>query len=149
MFGGLFCLLYSAGNIKQIKQNRTKRIKTFFTSYHYQRNRKNHALVARQALPSAVLQSVMEEDVESQPQRRLEKKYDYIYANSWLGSLGVTAEYPTICSCTHEKAGYMDTQLSRTNNLRTRNTCVILILCWLCSYVATQLSIPPLPVGIC
>ena len=33
-----------------------------------------------------------------------------------------TAEYPAILSYTPEKAGYMDTQLSPANALRTRNT---------------------------
>ena len=35
--------------------------------------------------------------------------------------LGVTAEYPSIGSYNPEKAGYMDTQLSPANALRTRN----------------------------
>ena len=51
---------------------------------------------------------------------------------------GVTAEYPSIWSYTPEKAGYMDTQLSPTNALRTRNTYVILVWCWLRGYVAME-----------
>ena len=37
---------------------------------------------------------------------------------------GVTAEYPSTGSYNPEKAGYMDTQLSPANALRTRNTCM-------------------------
>ena len=43
--------------------------------------------------------------------------------------LGVTAEYPSIGSYNPEKAGYMDTQLSPANALRTRNTCMSYLPC--------------------
>ena len=66
------------GQYQTDKMNSTKQIKPLYTSCHYQQNRKNHALAGHQALPSAVLQWVMEEGVESQPQRRLEKKHDYV-----------------------------------------------------------------------
>ena len=53
--------------------------------------------------------------------------------------MGVAAEYPSIGSYNPEKAGYMDTQLSPANALRTRNTYVILALCLLSGYAATRL----------
>ena len=43
--------------------------------------------------------------------------------------LGVTAEYPSIWSYNPEKAGYMDTQLSPANALRTRNTYMSYLPC--------------------
>ena len=42
---------------------------------------------------------------------------------------GVTAEYPSIGSYNPEKAGYMDTQLSPANALRTRNTYMSYLPC--------------------
>ena len=44
-------------------------------------------------------------------------------------SQSVTAEYPSIGSYNPEKAGYMDTQLSPANVLRTRNTYMSYLPC--------------------
>ena len=50
-------------------------------------------------------------------------------SNCDFSYFGVTAEYPSIGSYNPEKAGYMDTQLSPANALRTRNTCMSYLPC--------------------
>ena len=92
---------------------------------------------------------------------------------------GVTAEYPSIWSYNPEKAGYIDTQLSPADALRTRNTYMSdhpspsefaskemewlrgyavvkttppprnLLVREWSGYAATQLWRPPLPLIIC
>ena len=47
------CWQYQTGIKNETEQ---KELKPFYTSYHYQQNRKNHDLAGHQALPSAVLQ---------------------------------------------------------------------------------------------
>ena len=58
-----------------------------------------------------------------------------------LDNLGVAAEYPSIGSYNPEKAGYMDTQLSPANALRTRNTCLVSAK-WLRGYAVVKATPP-------